>query len=56
MLLGNADVERTFRKLLERRANAGAVRHRGSQRHDRRILLHQLSERVAEDRSVSRNL
>src|SRR5215213_11029262 len=56
VLLGNTDVERTFRKLLERGANAGAVRHRGSQRHDRRIFLHQLSERVAEDCRVTRNL
>src|SRR5919205_1423191 len=56
VLLGDADVERTFRKLLERRAHAGAIRHRRSQRYNFRILLHQLSERVAEDCRVGRNL
>src|SRR5215213_3840059 len=47
VLLGDANVERTIGKLLERGTNAGAVRHRGSQRHDFRILLHELGKRVA---------
>src|ERR1043165_675924 len=56
VLFGDADVERTFRKFLERSADAGAVRHRGSQCHDLRVFLHQLRERVAEGSGVSRNL
>ena len=54
VLLGNADVEGSIGKLLERFANAGAVRHRGSQRDDLRILLHQLAKHIAKYRRVSR--
>src|SRR5437660_3221087 len=46
VLFRNADIERSFGKLFERCANAGAVRHRGCQGHDLLILLHQLAERV----------
>src|SRR6476659_5613135 len=41
VLFGDADVERSLGKLLERFANSGAVRHRGRQRDDLWILLHQ---------------
>src|ERR1700754_1094741 len=54
MLLGNANVKRTFRKLLERFANARAVRHRSRQCDDLRILLHQLAKHIAENSSVGR--
>ena len=56
VLFGDADIERSFGKLFERRANASTVRHRGGQGHDLLILLHQLAERVTENLRIRRRL
>src|SRR5436853_2302949 len=55
VLLGDADVKRAIRKLLECGADAGAIRHGSRQRHDLWVLFHQLRKRITEDRGVSRS-
>ena len=56
VLFGDTDIERAFGKSFERRANAGAVRHRGCQRHDTLVLLHQFAERLTKNLRIRRRL
>src|ERR1700752_394222 len=56
VLLGNANVKRSLWKLLEWRANAGAIRHRRRQSDHLRIFLHQFRQRVAKYFRVGRRL
>ena len=44
MLFGDAHIKRSFGKLLQRVADAGAVRHRRGQGNDLFVLLHQLAQ------------
>ena len=54
MLLGDAYVERALRKLLQHLVNACAVGHRGCERDDTLVALHQFAHRLPEDRRVLR--